>query len=379
MALSPEQRAVHLRRERIVASPSYVDGRFRNVHPIMPGLKTGVPMPPVLDFFRDRPGKKPLAALPMHDPRADWQQPPESGLRATWLGHSTVLLEIDGARLLTDPVWSQQISPIPLLAPKRFHAVPVALSELPALDAVLISHDHFDHLDAPTIRALAKRDVPFITSLGVGALLAAWGVPLHNIHELDWWQSLTIAGGKLRVTATPTQHFSGRGLSRNKTLWSSFAVRGDRHALFFSGDTGLTTQFLEVQQRLGPFDLVMLEVGAFHPAWADIHLGPAHALTALSMLGGRSFLPIHWGTFDLALHAWDDPAEELLRLRKPSGTQLLMPKLGQTVEPTRHDAEPDPWWRAIAALEQRAPTTAQREAQLQQAEQTPQTLPVPLD
>ena len=226
-----------------------------------------------------------------------------------------MLIEIDGLRVLTDPVWGPRASPSRLAGPKRFQPVPVPLRAMPPIDLVIVSHDHYDHLDYPTIRELAKRDVPFVTSLGVGAHLEAWGVRPERIVELDWWESHTLPNAELTVTAAPSQHFSGRGLKdRNATLWSSLVIRSQRHAVFFSGDTGLTTEYQTIRERLGPFDLVMLEVGAFHPAWGDIHLGPENALKALALLGGGAFLPVHWGTFSLAMHAWDQPAETLLRV-----------------------------------------------------------------
>jgi L-ascorbate metabolism protein UlaG (beta-lactamase superfamily) len=350
MSSSLAKRAQGMRRERMEASPRWRDGSFHNIHPISPELKRAG-MPPIRKFFGNRPGKKPLAPLPSCDPRPLWAQGTETGLRATWLGHSTVLVELDGLRVLTDPVWGAQLSPVPLLSPKRFQPVPVEIESLPPIDVVIVSHDHFDHLDRPSIERLARRNVPFVTALGVGAHLAAWGVPPTNIHELDWWESVELSG--LMITAAPAQHFSGRSLVRNRTLWASFAVRAARHAFFFSGDTGLTSEYAQIRERLGPFDLVMLEVGAFHPAWGDMHLGPENALKALSLLGGGSFLPVHWGTFDLALHSWDQPAEELLALTPKSGVPLLMPRLGEPLEPSRVERV-DPWWRPIAALEARS-------------------------
>jgi L-ascorbate metabolism protein UlaG (beta-lactamase superfamily) len=226
--------------------------------------------------------------------------------------------------------------------------VPVPLKSLPPVDVVVVSHDHYDHLDYPTIRELAATAVPFVTSLGVGAHLQAWGVPAERIVELDWWESHTVPGTDLTVTAAPSQHFSGRGLrDRNATLWSSLVMRSARHAVFFSGDTGLTTEYALIRERLGPFDLVMLEVGAFHPSWGHIHLGPENALAALNLLGGGAFLPVHWGTFALAIHDWDQPAEVLLELAPQRQVQLLMPRLGEPVEPA-HLPVLHPWWRAAA-------------------------------
>jgi L-ascorbate metabolism protein UlaG (beta-lactamase superfamily) len=352
------RRAEGLRLERMRASPMWSGMGFRNMHPVLPGLRdTTVARPTLRDFLSGGDRRTPGAPLPSMDPRETWGRPAQSGLRATWLGHSTVLIEIDGHRVLTDPVWGTRASPFRLLGPKRFQPVPLRLRQMPEVDVVVISHDHYDHLDYPTIRALARHSaVPFVTSLGVGAHLQAWGVAAERITELDWWESHRVPGTGLTITAAPSQHFSGRGLTdRNATLWSSMVVRTDRHSVFFSGDTGLTTQYAEIRERLGPFDLVMLEVGAHHPAWGDIHLGPVNALRAHALLGGGAFLPVHWGTFSLAMHAWDEPVETLLRLSQSEDSPLLLPRLGEAVEPA-HRAQVQPWWRVPGAGA--APTAA---------------------
>jgi L-ascorbate metabolism protein UlaG (beta-lactamase superfamily) len=364
------KRAGGLRLERMRASRLWAGEAFRNVHPVLPGLRNAAAkLPSLSDFLCSNGRRVPPGRLPSVDPIDTWRRPAGTGLRATWLGHSTVLIEIDGLRVLTDPVWGMRASPSRLAGPKRFQPVPVPLRALPPLDLVLVSHDHYDHLDYPTIRELARQQVPFVTSLGVGAHLEAWGVAPERIAELDWWESYTLPHADLAVHAAPSQHFSGRALNdRNATLWSSLVIQSARHRVFFSGDTGLTDQYAEIRRRLGPFDLVMLEVGAFHPSWGDIHLGPENALEALALLGGGALLPVHWGTFSLAMHAWDEPAETLLALAPRRGVHLVMPRLGEAVEPVRVDSV-TPWWRALA----------QRDAAPVEPLSWPKALPFPLD
>ncbi|PRP71624.1 hypothetical protein BUE93_06475 [Chromobacterium amazonense] len=363
------------RQERMRASPMWAGDGFRNIYPIAPGLRDpNVKMPSLKDFLCGGERRVPNGPLPTLDPRHAWRKPPESGLRATWLGHSSVLIEIDGLRLLTDPVWGPRASPTRLAGPKRFQPAPVKLKELPPLDLVLVSHDHYDHLDYPTIRELAKTPAPFVTSLGVGAHLEAFGVPRERITELDWWESYQHPGSELVVTATPSQHFSGRGLKdRNATLWSSLSMRTPRQSVFFSGDTGLTGQFEEIRERLGAFDLVMLEVGAHHPAWGDIHLGPDNALKALELLGGGAFLPVHWGTFNLAMHAWDAPAETLLASAERRNVRLLMPRQGEAVEPA-HAERAAPWWRGVDSV-----ALPQESSAAEPDAAAPKSMPWPLD
>jgi L-ascorbate metabolism protein UlaG (beta-lactamase superfamily) len=204
----------------------------------------------------------------------------------------------------------------------------------------------------------------------VGAHLESFGIPPERIVELDWLETHRVPGTDLTLTATPSQHFSGRGLKDgNKTLWSSWVFATQRHRVFFSGDTGLTPEYADTRARFGPFDLVMLEIGAFHPAWNSIHLGPENALAALGLLGGGPLLPIHWGTFNLALHPWDEPVETLLRLAPKSGARLLLPKLGQPIEPA-HAAKIETWWRGVDARPRTAPPPT---------EELPKGMPWPID
>jgi len=373
------KRATGARLERMRASKQYLvreggEG-FRNVHPIQPGLRDPSERPSLGDFICSEGRRTPEGPLPSVNPLDAWLKPADTGLRATWLGHSTVMIEIDGLRVLTDPVWGKRASPSQLAGPKRFQPVPLALKALPRLDAVVISHDHYDHLDIGTIKELVKlQQVPFITSLGVGAHLEAWGVPAERIVELDWWEHWQAPNAELRIHAAPSQHFSGRSLNdRNATLWSSIVIETPKHRVFFSGDTGLTSEYAAIREHFGAFDLVMLEVGAFHPSWGDIHLGPENALKAYQLLGGEgAFLPVHWGTFSLALHDWDQPAETLLELAPKQGAQLLMPRLGEAVQPA-HGEPAQPWWRGVHAPKHAKP------AEPEDPSKMPKAMPWPLD
>ena len=346
-----------LRRERVAASKQFHDGSFRNTHGVRDGLSG--PRGSVLrEWMFGGQQRRPPLALPIERPHETWARPIESGLRTTWLGHSTVLLEIDGRRVLTDPVFANRIGPGSLIGPRRFHPVPAEVRDLPPLDVVLLSHDHFDHLCAPTMRELAATGVPVVTALGVGAHLERCGFTPAQITELDWNETASVGG--LRFHATPSQHFSGRSLGgRNKTLWASWVIEGARHKVFFSGDTGLTDELAAIGAAHGPFDLVMLEIGAFHPSWGTIHLGPANALEAFTMLGGGTLMPVHWGTFSLGLHAWDASGEELLELapRLAPSSRILTPQLGAPFEPAHVDG-PRPWWREVSAQLSRTVTGA---------------------
>jgi len=271
-------------------------------------------------------------------------------LAATWLGHATVLLEVEGRWVLTDPVWSERVSPSQHAGPRRHHPVPLAVTDLPELDAVLISHDHYDHLDTATVDALVStQSAPFVVPLGVGGHLRRWGVPEERIVELDWDGATSVAG--LQVTCVEAQHFSGRGLTNNLTLWSGWVVAGDRSRVHFGGDTGYTPAFAEVGERLGPFDLTVLPIGAYDRRWPDVHLDPAEAVRAHQDLRGEVLLPVHWATFDLAFHEWAAPVEWLRKEAADHGVALALPPPGRRVDLSGGGADErtvvppvDPWW-----------------------------------
>jgi L-ascorbate metabolism protein UlaG (beta-lactamase superfamily) len=248
-----------------------------------------------------------------------------SGLRVTWFGHSASLIEIDGMRVLVDPVWEPRASPFSFMGPKRFFEPTIALEALPTIDVVLISHDHYDHLGADTVGQLAK-------SPGVAKRLRGFGVAAEKITELDWTESVEV--GALKVTSWPSRHFSGRGvLDRFTTLWGSFVIEGPRHRVYYGADSGWWEGFAEIGAKYDGFDLVMLEIGAFHPLWASIHLGPDNAAKAFEAMGSRGLMmPIHWGLFNLALHAWKQPVERMLEVADEKGIKLWLPEPGAPTE-----------------------------------------------
>jgi L-ascorbate metabolism protein UlaG (beta-lactamase superfamily) len=319
-------RASGARLARMQASPQFTGDRFQNTPP----QDTDTAWLETLRLYRQGFVRTPTFAIPVVPMAAErLATPAPPGVRAFWFGHATALVEIDGVRILTDPVLSDRVSPVPI-GPTRFHAPPIPLAALAGIDAVVISHDHYDHLDMPTVRQLAAQGTHFFVGLGVGAHLERWQVPAAQIHEMDWWDAAELRG--VRLTCAPARHYSGRRAMDNSTLWSSWVLRGRERAVYFSGDTGYGPHFGEIRQRLGPIDLTLMKVGAYGETWLDIHMDPESAVRAHQDLGAQVLLPIHWATFDLSYHAWEEPIVRTLRAAIGAGVQVVTPRVGEPVD-----------------------------------------------
>lgn len=326
------------------ASPQHNGERFRNVKPRpAEGLRKTLAI--VWNILLNKPrGTVPTDALPVDAlTRAQLDAAPDRSLYR--LGHSTMLLKLRGQFWLTDPVFAERASPFRHLGPKRFHAPPIALADLPPLRGVILSHDHYDHLDRETVLALAQHTGVFLTPLGVGDRLIEWGIDASKVRQLDWWQAAEIDG--MQFTATPAQHFSGRSLfDGNSTLWASWVIADDDLRVFFSGDTGYFDGFKTIGERLGPFDVTLVETGAYDSHWPYVHMQPEETVQAHIDLRGRWLVPIHNGTFDLAMHRWQEPFERVTTLALARGVALSTPRMGERLDLSApHHGEP--WWRHV--------------------------------
>jgi len=269
-----------------------------------------------------------------------------SKTRFIWFGHSTFLLQIKGKNLLIDPMFGDVPAPNPLLGNKRFsNELPIEIEKLPSIDAVLITHDHYDHLDYESIQKLKGKVKLFFTPLGIGIHLLKWGVEKERIIELDWWQEIKF--DDLTIRCTPAQHFSGRGISdREKTLWCSWIIQSADENLFFSGDSGYGSHFKEIGEQYGPFDFAFMECGQYNNLWPLVHMFPEETAQAGLDIKAKKMMPIHWGAFKLASHSWTEPVERISKKAKELNVDLVIPKIGEIIEIGLNDSEEIyPWWR----------------------------------
>lgn len=330
------------RQARIEESEHYIDGAFVNEER---QAENELGLEYMQEQFFGEQQREPDGTVPTIPlDVAALMNKPQPGLRAIWLGHASVLVEIDGYRILTDPVLSQRVSPFQFIGPKRTHKAPIELEQLIGIDAVVISHNHYDHLDEATVRHLAAQGTKFFVPLGVGQYLEGWNIPVSQIVEMKWWQTSKV--GALTITSTPNRHYSSRGLLDYKaTHWSSWSIAGTEHKVFYSGDTGYSRLFTQIGERLGPFDLNIVKVGAYGPgqSWTDIHMTPEEAVQVHLDVGGERMLPVHWMTFNLALHDWDEPIMRALTAATREKVALVTPRIGEIVSADKAFVN-EPWW-----------------------------------
>ena len=334
------------RESKIQTSPQYQGKKFVNPN--------GAPHYSLADFWLmakkytviPRVDPKPIGEIPVVsvDPK-DWLNLDPKEVFFSWLGHSSLLISLEGKTILVDPVLEERASPFSWIGPKRFHRAPVSVAGLPPIDVVLITHDHYDHLEEPTLRALAQKVGLFVVPLGIGALLEEWGVSPEKIVELDWWQAHPF--GPLTLTATPAIHYSSRSLfDANQRLWCSFSLAGPNRKIFISGDSGYFAGFKEVGERLGPFDYTFLKIGAYDETWKDVHMTAEEAVAQHLDLRGNLMVPLHWASFDMALHPWYEPIEQMRAAADLARVRYLTPQVGQFIGP-----QPPPqtlWWQPLA-------------------------------
>lgn len=326
-------------------SKNYKEGVFKNTNDVKLDMSLKDMGKALMGFFKSQPNTKPNKELPYSKIDSLNIVNYKGETRLIWFGHSTFLLQTEGKTILIDPMLGNVPAPHPMLGGKRFNEdLPITIEQLPKIDAVLISHDHYDHLDYESIKALKGKVEHFFTPLGVGAHLQKWEVDKTKITELDWWQETTFKN--LKLVCTPAQHFSGRGLTdRAKTLWSSWIVQSKKDNIFFSGDSGYANHFKTIGEKYGPFDFAMIECGQYNEMWPEIHMFPEETVQAGIDVKAKKVMPIHWGAFKLAMHTWTDPIERFTKTAKEFNVNMVTPKIGDEIFPKDSTYNTKTWWQ----------------------------------
>lgn len=346
--LSPQFGGVASKQQQELFSKSkhYKDGKFLNNGGVKMEMSFKDSFKAMWILFKSNSNAKPNKNIAVQKIDSITIANYNSKTRFIWFGHSTFLLQIKGKNLLIDPMFGDVPAPNPLLGNKRFsNRLPIEIEKLPSIDAVLITHDHYDHLDYESIQKLKSKVNMFYTPLGIGIHLLKWGVEKERIIELDWWQEIKF--DELTIRCTPAQHFSGRGISdREKTLWCSWIIQSDDENLFFSGDSGYASHFKEIGEQYGPFDFAFMECGQYNNLWPLVHMLPEETAQAGLDIKAKKMMPIHWGAFKLASHSWTDPVERISKKAKELNVDLVIPKIGEIVEIGLNNSEEIyPWWR----------------------------------
>lgn len=348
------------RKQTYQQSANFVKGKFVNQMPTPMHISLTEMLSMLKDEFGRHPDRRPRKQLTPDHPAAAEVKPADQA-KIIWFGHSAFMLQMRQKTLLLDPMFGETASPFKSVGPKRFtNGLPLDFDELPPIDAVVISHDHYDHLDYDTIHRLRNAVGHFFVPLGIGSHLEKWGVRPEIITELDWWQSAELDG--IKLTCTPSRHFSGRTMTdRFATLWGSWAINDGTTNIFFSGDTGYGPHFKEIGKRCGPFDLTLLECGQYNERWPNIHMMPEKTAQAHLDLRGKQMIPMHWGSFVLALHDWTDPVERVIKAAAAHGSVVLTPRLGQVVQIGDGSLPQTQWWKEYSQAPGKAATKLHRQ------------------
>lgn len=332
-------------KEKFSKSKNYVDGKFVNSGNVSTNMSAKNMIKAIGGMFKTIPNAKPNNPIDVTSVDATSLANYNSKTRIIWFGHSTFLLQINGKNILIDPMFSDVPAPHPLLGSKRFNEdKPITIEQLPHIDAVLISHDHYDHLDYESIKKLKEKVSTFYVPLGLGNHLIEWNVAKERIIELDWWEKASFQD--LTFTSAPAQHFSGRGLTdRDATLWCSWVVQSDNENIFFSGDSGYGPHFKTIAEKFGGFDFAMIECGQYNELWSEIHMFPEQTAQAGIDLNAKVIMPIHWGAFKLAQHSWTDPIERVSKKAIELNIKMVAPKIGEALLISETNEITKNWWK----------------------------------
>lgn len=331
--------------ESFYALEHYKNGKFINQVPTSMSMdfKTNISM--IRDFVKKNPNRVPRVGIPMEKIDVSRFHSESKDSKITWFGHSALLIEIDGKNILVDPMFGNAPTPFPQFGGKRYSGgLPIEISELPKIDAVILSHDHYDHLDYGTIKKIKQKVDRFIVPLGVGSHLVSWGVPKERISEHNWWDEFKF--DQLTLACSPARHFSGRSLTdRNSTLWCSWVIIGEKTKIYFSGDSGYAPHFKEIGEKYGPFNIALMECGQYDKRWSAIHMLPEETVKAFIDVKGEVLVPIHFGAFTLAFHDWNDPIERAVKAAKENGVKYSTPKIGETINISTGEYPNSIWWK----------------------------------
>ncbi|XZF77960.1 MBL fold metallo-hydrolase [Bacillus sp. AL-1R] len=331
--------------ESFNALDHYKNGKFINQIPTSMSMdfKTNISM--LRDFVKKNTNRTPKAGIPMERIDVSFFHSKNNDSKVTWFGHSALFIRIDGKNILIDPMFGNAPTPFPQFGGKRYSGgLPIEINELPKIDAVILSHDHYDHLDYGTIKKIKHKVDRFIVPLGVGSHLMSWGVPIERISEHNWWDEFKF--DQLTLACTPARHFSGRSLTdRNNTLWCSWVIIGEDTKIYFSGDSGYAPHFKEIGGKYGPFDLALMECGQYDRRWSAIHMLPEETIKAFIDVKGEVLVPIHFGAFTLAFHDWNEPINRVVEAAKEHEVKYSTPKIGETINISKGEYPNSIWWK----------------------------------